>query len=163
MNNEDQQEPLPERLDRFENEFKAGKTPKLEDYVSSDSDILEVIEFIHIDFEQRFRKGQRVDVKDYIFKYPELDNHPNELLELFLLEENFAYNAEPDPAKVAEINDTIKKAMEKLKPNHRVLVEDFLRNNSQEKTAEVHGVALRTVQRAVTEFREEIQRLSNIE
>jgi DNA-directed RNA polymerase specialized sigma24 family protein len=81
----------------------------------------------------------------------------------FKLEEIFADNAEPDPAEVAEINDTIKKAMEKLKPNHRVLVEDFLRNNSQEKTAEVHGVALRTVQRAVTEFREEIQRLSNIE
>ena len=81
----------------------------------------------------------------------------------FKLEEIFADNAEPDPAEVAEINDTIKKAMEKLKHNHRVLVEDFLRNNSQEKTAEIHGVALRTVQRAVTEFREEIQRLSNIE
>lgn len=81
----------------------------------------------------------------------------------FKLEEIFADNAEPDPAEVAEINDTIEKAMEKLKPNHRVLVEDFLRNNSQEKTAKVHGVALRTVQRAVTEFREEIQRLSNIE
>jgi WD40 repeat protein/tRNA A-37 threonylcarbamoyl transferase component Bud32 len=93
MNNEDQQEPLPERLDRFENEFKAGKTPKLEDYVSSDSDILEVIEFIHIDLEQRFRKGQRPEVKDYIFKYPELQNHPNEILELlkreiYLLSEN---------------------------------------------------------------------------
>ena len=81
----------------------------------------------------------------------------------FKLEDIFADNAEPDPAEVAEINDTIEKAMEKLKPNHRVLVEDFLRHNSMEKTAKVHGVALRTVQRAVTEFREEIQRLSNIE
>ena len=93
MNNEDQREPLSERLDRFENEFKAGKTPKLEEYVSCDSDILEIIEFIHIDLEQRFRKGQRPEVKDYISKYPELQNHPNEILELlkreiYLLSEN---------------------------------------------------------------------------
>ena len=64
MNNEDQKEPLPERLDRFENEFKAGKTPKLEEYICCDSDILEIIEFIHIDLEQLFRKGQRLKVKD---------------------------------------------------------------------------------------------------
>lgn len=81
----------------------------------------------------------------------------------FKLEEIFSNNTEPDPAEVAEINDTIKKAMEKLKPNQRIYVEDFLSNHSKEKTAEIHGVALRTVQRAITEFREEIQRLSDID
>lgn len=79
------------------------------------------------------------------------------------LEEIFADNTEPDPAEVAEINDTIKKAMEKLKPNQRIYVEDFLSNHSKEKTAEIHDVALRTVQRAITEFREEIQKLTNVD
>lgn len=82
MGEQNQQQSLSERLDRFENEFKSGNVPKLEDYFSADSNILEVIEFLHVDLEQRFRQGQKQEVKEYIFKYPELQDHPNELLEL---------------------------------------------------------------------------------
>ncbi len=79
------------------------------------------------------------------------------------LEEIYADITEPDPAEVAEINDMIEMAMCKIKPQHRSIMEVFLGNHSKEKTAELTGFSLRTVQRVINEFREEISRLGNVD
>lgn len=77
------------------------------------------------------------------------------------LDDVHTVSTSPDPAEVAEVNDMIESAMSKLKIQHRAIMEVFLGNHSKEKTAELTGFSIRTVERVINSFRESILALED--
>ncbi|MEZ6143090.1 MAG: protein kinase [Zavarzinella sp.] len=68
---------------RFEDDWRAGKQPKLARYVQQhDSELELIVELIHVDIAYRARTDKPAMVEDYLQQFPELRNHSELLLDL---------------------------------------------------------------------------------
>jgi tetratricopeptide (TPR) repeat protein/serine/threonine protein kinase len=79
---------LEELLDRFEAAWQSGSPPHIEDFLagSGPDHGAALWELVHTDLEFRLRAGQPARVEDYLQRFPELADAPENLIELLLAE-----------------------------------------------------------------------------
>jgi WD40 repeat protein len=90
---------LRRRLDRFEDAWKRGERPVLEDHLPAGGAQrwATLVELVHTDLEYRFKTGEPVRVEHYLQQYPELESDAATVLELILTEVDWRRRA-PTPA-----------------------------------------------------------------
>ncbi|HQR42924.1 MAG TPA: serine/threonine-protein kinase, partial [Gemmatales bacterium] len=84
----DQSHAMHEILFRFENAFRAGENPDVNDFLQGEglSRWRLLTELLHSDLELRLRAGQNMQVMQYLERFPELSSLPNELAALVATE-----------------------------------------------------------------------------
>src|SRR5262245_41494484 len=77
-----------EAIKRFEDAWKLGQSPSIDEYLLSDGDVRRalLVELVHIDLEFRLKSGASARVEDYLSKYPDLGEKPSELVDLIAAE-----------------------------------------------------------------------------
>jgi hypothetical protein len=85
-----------------------------------------------------------------------LDPEGNERPPVASMEDYQVTSREPGPAEEAEINDLVENVLNQFKPNHREILEYFLRFQSKDQAVIASGYSTRTVERVIEEFRDRI-------
>src|SRR3954447_3487326 len=75
-------------LRRFEDVWRSGPPPVLEDYLPSDGRQrrMVLLELVHTDLEYRLKDGEPARVEEYLVRFPELKSDPAAELELIAAE-----------------------------------------------------------------------------
>src|SRR3954468_11869544 len=84
-------------LRRFEDAWRSGPPPVLEDYLPTDGRQRRVVllEVVHTDLEDRLKDGQPARVEEYLIRFPELKSDPAAELELIIAERELRRRREP--------------------------------------------------------------------
>ena len=84
-------------LRRFEDAWRSGPPPVLEDYLPTDGRQRRVVllELVHTDLEYRLKDGQPARVEEYLIRFPELKSDPAAELELIIAERELRRRREP--------------------------------------------------------------------
>ena len=82
---------------RFENAWRQGPRPRLDDYLPADVPLRArvLIELAHIDLELRLKAGEAARVEDYLARYAELTGDRAATLELIAAEHELRRRREP--------------------------------------------------------------------
>lgn len=84
-------------VERFEDAWRKGDRPKLDDYLVNGAIRRELlVELIHTDLEYRLKAGDEVRVEAYLTRYPELAEDSSSVLALIVAEHQFRSRREPD-------------------------------------------------------------------
>ena len=82
---------------RFENAWRQGPRPRLDDYLPADVPLRArvLIELAHIDLELRLKAGEAARVEDYLARYPDLAGDRAVALGLIAAEHELRWRREP--------------------------------------------------------------------
>jgi hypothetical protein len=86
-------------LERFEQAWHEGRSPRLEDYLPPEGDPARLDALgglVHIDLEYRLKAGEAARVEDYLPRFPEVGRDERLLLDLLAWEFELRRRAEPD-------------------------------------------------------------------
>src|SRR5262245_15891226 len=85
---------------RFENAWRQGPRPPIDDYLPADVPLRSrvLIELVHIDLELRLKAGEAARVEDYLARYQELAGDRAVFLELIAAEYDLRRRREPGVA-----------------------------------------------------------------
>jgi predicted ATPase len=88
---------LRDAVQRFENAWRQGPRPQIDDFLPSDLALRfrVLIELVHVDLELRLKAGETARVEDYLARYPELAGARAVLLELIAAEHDLRRRREP--------------------------------------------------------------------
>ena len=88
---------LKDAVKRFENGWRQGKRPALDDYLPTGDPLRRrvLIELVHIDLELRLKAGEAARVEEYLARYPELTGAGAVALELIVAEQELRGRREP--------------------------------------------------------------------
>ena len=74
---------LEEVIDRFEDAWRRGDRPEVDDYLTGDDGRHELmVELVHADLEYRLKAGKAARVEEYLRRYPELNRESEVVREL---------------------------------------------------------------------------------
>jgi predicted ATPase len=89
--------PLEDAVKRFENAWRQGLRPAIEDYLPAGGGRPQalLIELVHTDLELRVKAGEAVRVEEYLGRYPEVGCEPAAAVELIVAEYELRRRREP--------------------------------------------------------------------
>jgi hypothetical protein len=88
---------LEEAVRRFEDAWRRGEAPRVEDYLPVDGPLRQkaLIELVHADLECRLKAGEPARVESYLERFPELGHEDGVLLSLAAAEFELRRRQEP--------------------------------------------------------------------